>query len=71
MRVVDARHQTNVRQLGRAVHENDVRRFDVAVDESLRMQVRERIGEGAADLQALGGCQAATLFEIVAKGART
>ena len=42
MRLVDVRHQPDVGQLRCAVYEDDVRRFDVAVDQAVLMEMLER-----------------------------
>ena len=52
-RVARVGHQPDVRQLGSALHEDDVRRFDVAVNETVLVQMRQRGGEGEADVEAL------------------
>src|SRR6266542_1259306 len=49
MRGVDGRNQADVRQLGDTMHEDHVRRLDVTVDESVRVQMRQRAREGKAD----------------------
>ena len=41
--------------LGNTMHEDQVRRLDVAVDESMRVQMRQRAREGKADSEALVG----------------
>jgi hypothetical protein len=64
------RYQPDVRQLWHAADENDVRRFDVAVDEADFVQMGESAGKGEADLHALGDGEPAALLEIGAKGAR-
>ena len=53
MRLLRARHQPDVRQLGRAPDEDDVRGLDVAVDETVIVQVFERAGECGADFKTL------------------
>ena len=63
------RDESDVRQLGNAVHEDDVRRFDVAVDEAVAVQVIERGSEGEADLQAFVEREAAAVEEIGAESA--
>ena len=40
------RDQADVRELGNAVHEDDVRGLDVAVNEAVAVQVVERGGRG-------------------------
>ena len=53
-RFVDVGDQPNVRQLGRALDEDDVRRLDIPVHEVLLVQVVERGGQVQPDLQRLG-----------------
>ena len=49
------RNQADVRQLGDSMHEDHVRRLDVAVDESMHVQMRQRARERKADGETLVG----------------
>ena len=62
-------HQPNVRQLGHATHEDDVRRLDVAMHQTVPVQVRERFREREPDADALGGWKAAVTGEVGGEGA--
>ena len=63
-------HQSDVAELGHAVHQNHVGRFDVAVDEAVLVQVRQGRRQRETDLHAVRDGEAGVLFEIGAEGAR-
>ena len=61
LRGIDARHQADVRQLGHAVHEDDVRRFDVAVDQPVACKCSSAVARARPMLQAFVDRQAAAV----------
>ena len=68
-RIAGVGHQADVRQLGPAIHEDDVRRFDVAMDEAVFMQVAECFGERQAEFEHARGGEAAVPLQIGAERA--
>src|SRR6185369_13861971 len=42
---IDARHQTDVRELGLAVDEDDIRRFDIAMHQPMPVKMPKRAGQ--------------------------
>ena len=69
-RVIDASDEADVRQLRHAANEDDVGRFHVTVHEFVRVQMRERAGEGVADFQNAVDGQRAVLLEFGAERSR-
>src|SRR2546430_17385933 len=68
--LADVRDQADVGQLGHAVHENDVRRLNVAMDESVPVNVRQSRSHAQTDIDTLSDGQAAALFDFFAQRAR-
>ena len=60
-------HESDVSQLRHAADENDVGRLDVTVHKAVRVQVRERGGQGAAEFDDFGGRKASASFEFGAE----
>jgi hypothetical protein len=66
-RVAGIGHQTDIRQLGAAIDENNVGWLDVAMDQTVRVQVAEGFCESKPDLKhAVSGQSAAT--EVCTQG---
>ena len=68
LRLAQFRDQPDVGQLGRAVHEDDVGRLDVAVDQAVSMQVLQRVGQRQAHAQALGVRQPVLTLDFALEG---
>src|SRR5437867_3681412 len=64
-------HQSDVGQLGHAAHEDDVRGLDVAMYQTLFVQVSQRFGESEADADAFGGRERGAVFEFAFQSFRS
>ena len=52
-RLADVGHQAYVRQFRDAIHQNDVGRLNVSMDQPAPMEMGQSVAEGQADLQTL------------------
>ena len=63
-------YQSNVSEFGPAMHEDDVARLDIAVDEMLPVEQSESTNHVERETEAVGRGQAAQTFEVGAERAR-
>ena len=62
---VGAGDEADISEFGAAVYENDVRGFDVAVDEIVGVEMVEGSGEGLGDLEAVREGEGAVGFQVL------
>lgn len=65
---VGSGHQADVGQFGHALDENDVGRFDIAMDEAFVVEDGEGAGEVEGDLDTIGGGESASTVEQFLEG---
>src|SRR5687767_376764 len=62
--------EPDIRQLGLAANEYDVGWFDIAMDQSMPVQISERIGQNGDQIDALDDGQTSTRFDFTGEGFR-
>ena len=67
---IDRRDEADVRQLGHAVDEDDVRGLDITVDQAVPVQVLQGVRQGEAEFEALRNRQTTAGTEVGAERAR-
>src|SRR5688572_7804852 len=68
--VRDPRNQSDVGKLWAAVHEDDIRRLDVAVNKAAFMQVAEGPGQGNGEVPTFVSWQAAAFLDFTSQSPR-
>ncbi|MCZ7636528.1 MAG: hypothetical protein M5U12_11195 [Verrucomicrobia bacterium] len=68
--LVRRRHQAKIRQLGLSPHEDDIRGFDVAMDQAMTMDVAQRTAQPHAERHDLRHRQAPPGVQLRTQGAR-